>query len=470
MKKPLSLSLLVALALSPSGLAAECHIDADRMAVVNGERTFMLGLYENPDDDAVFEQAVEAGFNLIRAEGTVAALDRLHAKGVYGWVNTGQAIDFSLKADPRSADLDALIGPIKDHPALLVWEVPDEALWNVWYGPVQARIEQEPKKLAARLDAVEDSAQQAALRAKMAEAASLRAQNQHAEADEIMDGIWAALNEVPPFKGIGLAQAPEEENRLRKGMLEGYLYLKGADPAHPVWMNHAPRNSIPQLARFGMAADIVGCDIYPAPANGSGGHSDLADQTLASVGAYTQRMQTSAPEKPVWMVLQGFGWTDLREADQPEDPKRRRPKPEETRFMAYDAIVHGARGLLYWGTYKVEKDSPFWTELLAVVSELHALQDVLSAPDGGAVMQVPLEPTYGSLDRGVLALPKQVGEDLWYLVVNESPYTLTYRLPVASGTESYQVRAEGQAVPVEKGQLRGTIPGYGCQVLAPAGR
>jgi hypothetical protein len=234
-------------------------------------------------------------------------------------------------------------------------------------------------------------------------------------------------------------------------------------------MNHAPRNTIPQLARFGLAADVVGCDIYPVPATGAAGHSDLADRTLSSVGAYTDRMQASAPGKPVWMVLQGFGWNDIRAEDAPDDPKRRRPKPEESRFMAYDAIVRGARGLLYWGTFKVEKDSLFWGELLALVKELNGLQAVLSAPDAGAVMQVPLEPSYGSLDRGVLALPKETDTGTWYIVVNESPYTLTYRLPVDAGNAAWHVYPDGPAVPREKDILRQTIVGYGVQVLAPQG-
>ncbi len=461
--------ILTGLLAAHGALAAECTFDTDRMAIIAGQRTFVLGLYENPAEDAVLDQVANAGFNLVQAQATAESLDRLKSKGLHAWVNTGGAIDFSTKEEPRAAYLDELVNPLKEHPALLVWEVPDEALWNVWYGPVLARIEKEPSELAKRLDVLEDVELQTTLRAKLAESAQLRQENRHLEADAAADGIWEALQETPPYRGISLVNAPAEEDRLRKGLLEGYLHLKTADPAHPVWMNHAPRNTIPQLARFGLAADVVGCDIYPVPATGAAGHSDLADRTLSSVGAYTDRMQASAPGKPVWMVLQGFGWNDIRAEDAPDDPKRRRPKPEESRFMAYDAIVRGARGLLYWGTFKVEKDSLFWGELLALVKELNGLQAVLSAPDAGAVMQVPLEPSYGSLDRGVLALPKETDTGTWYIVVNESPYTLTYRLPVDAGNAAWHVYPDGPAVPREKDILRQTIVGYGVQVLAPQG-
>ena len=142
------------------------------------------------------------------------------------------------------------------------------------------------------------------------------------------------------------------------GMIEGYKRLRQLDPAHPVWMNHAPRNQVAQLAAFNQGADIVGCDIYPVPFTTKVGHSDLAERTAAAVGAYTERMQQSAPGKPVWMVLQGCGWGDIQPQRTDEERKElRRPNWKETRFMAYDAIVRGARGILYWGTHAIEKDS-----------------------------------------------------------------------------------------------------------------
>ena len=49
--------------------------------------------------------------------------------------------------------------------------------------------------------------------------------------------------------------------------------------------------------------------------------------------------------------------------------------------MAYDAIVHGARGILYWGTAYTKRDGTLWGDLLKLVRELADLQRVLSAPD-----------------------------------------------------------------------------------------
>jgi hypothetical protein len=59
--------------------AAPVEIAADRMLLVNGQRTFVLGLYEHPADDAVLRQVAEAGFNLLIGGASREALDRLHA-------------------------------------------------------------------------------------------------------------------------------------------------------------------------------------------------------------------------------------------------------------------------------------------------------------------------------------------------------------------------------------------------------
>jgi hypothetical protein len=61
---------------------------------------------------------------------------------------------------------------------------------------------------------------------------------------------------------------------------------------------------------------------------------------------YADKMrQVAGPARGVWMVLQGFAWEMLREK-QHDANMIRYPTPAETRFMAYQAIVHGATGLL----------------------------------------------------------------------------------------------------------------------------
>lgn len=449
--------------------AAEVHVESDGMLNVNGSRLFVVGLYENPKEDAELARAAKAGFNLVRSSGDVASLDRLHEHQTFAWVNTGMTIDLSETTDARRAALREMTETLNAHPALLVWEVPDEALWNCWYGAQTWRRGTEPAEQRKHINALNDEALRATLRAQQEKVDALYHQGRYAEAESLSDDLWRQLQLEPPRPGYGLGDAPARAQKMCKGMLDGYTLLKELS-GHPVWMNHAPRNQIDQLAAFNKAADIVGCDIYPVPANGKIGHSDLANRHLSCVGDYTRRMAEAAPGKPVWMVLQGFGWGDIQ-PDKSESERRelRRPTLQETRFMAYDAIAQGARGILYWGSHAVEKDSVFYGELLAFVSELRELQPMLAAPDAALNTTTSFEPTLGSVDRDIVVLAKDHGDTPWLLVVNEWTDSLT---GTVSGLESlngvrYRERTSGEQAEVTNGQITLHMPGQSVHILEP---
>ncbi|HET9599870.1 MAG TPA: hypothetical protein VFP65_30120, partial [Anaeromyxobacteraceae bacterium] len=59
---------------------------------------------------------------------------------------------------------------------------------------------------------------------------------------------------------------------------------------------------------------------------------------------------------------------------------RARPDLAESRYMAYAAIIHGARGLLWWGTHTVPDGDPIWLDVAALARELAALGPALLGP------------------------------------------------------------------------------------------
>ncbi len=446
------------------------EVAKDRMLVADGQRTFVLGLYENPSDDSVMRQIADAGFNLIQTTATKEALDRAKSYGLHAWVNTGARMDFSADRETREKDLADLVAMCAGHPALLAWEVPDEALWNCWYGATQWRREQEPVQQKASIDALTDAALAGRLRGMRDEVQRLFTRGEIAASEQKADEIWRALGVEPPNPTLNLSNAQQRAEVMCKGMVAGYKRLKKLDANHPVWMNHAPRNSCAQLAAFNHAADVVGCDIYPVPAYWTG-HSDLMERSCAATGAYTDRMQDAAPGKPVWMVLQGFAWPEIEKNPTPKSiEEKRAPTFDESRFMAYDAIVHGARGILYWGTAYTKRDGALWGDLLKLVRELADLQPVLSAPDARMRIGVELTPTWGSLDHTVRVLPKTAGRDVWLIVVNESDAPLQYTLTGLRRLEGkkYCDPRDKREATVKNGQLRLSISAQGVQVLRPA--
>ncbi len=396
--------------------AAEVAFAPDGMLTIDGERTFLVGLYENPEDDAVLDAAAEAGFDIVRCGGSAECLDRLHARGLYAWVNTGGRIDLGADGNNPDTGLREVVDAVGKHPALAIWEVPDEVLWGCW----------------------------------------LRA---YAEAD-----TWTAKFDA----------YRKRFEAKHAGLLAGYKALKTIDPHHPIWMNHAPCNSREDLAAFNQAADIVGCDIYPIlelpflP-------GDESRKVLGYVGRYTQFMQSAAPEKPVWMVLQGFGWGDLGAGPMTfpllwETHQNRRPTAEEFRYMNYSAIARGARAVLYWGTHRVEKESALWKSILEVVRELDGRRDLLSAPDAALQPELDTRLFVLAQPNGVALLGKQMDDGIWWLAVNELSFPLRYTMLGIEELDgmTYVDVDTGRETKVRRGRASFSIPGYGVQILRPA--
>lgn len=401
-------------------------LNKELMLMVNGQPRFFLGLYENPRDDAVLQEAVEAGFNLIQCAPDIAQLDRVHRLGAMAWVNVGGALDLSDDTAKRRQRLTETVRRVAAHPALLVWEGPDEILWNNWW----VTMEQIRSELGMMRTVAQGKAELEALGSRVRD---LFDRGLYDEFEKVRAKFWQKAGRSAPSAAARVDDAAARVRKSGDGITAGIRALREVDARHVIWLNHAPRSSLADLRLYNRAADMVGCDIYPSPPNLAVGHSDLPDTGLTSVGAYTERMRQAAPGKACAMVLQGFGWRDLREKVSEHEMVvgiGRRPTWAESRFMAYDAIIHGANAIVYWGTAHmkpVEDDgSPasgrprLWHNLLRVARELAALEQALVAPPLKSPV-VRQADTYGSIDgKGILCTARRVDDDFVLLVVNET--------------------------------------------------
>ncbi|MFL5929182.1 MAG: hypothetical protein ACJ77E_19805 [Gaiellaceae bacterium] len=153
-----------------------------------------------------------------------------------------------------------------------------------------------------------------------------------------------------------------------ENLARGYRVVSSLDPAHPLVIIQAPRGSSDALVPYRPAFDIGGADIYPVSYPG-GIHSDLPNNDLSLVGDVTQWIRHAAGTKPVWVTLQ-IAWSGVL----PPDHVPRFPSNHDLRFMAYQAIANGARGLAFFGGHLKQVMSPadasagwnwtFWTESL----------------------------------------------------------------------------------------------------------
>ena len=127
------------------------------------------------------------------------------------------------------------------------------------------------------------------------------------------------------------------------GMQRAHDVIREVDPDHPVLVTHAPRN-VGDLTAYRPTYDICGVDVYPI-AYPPGLHvGDTPTDDLGVVADITRTIAAAAGPKPTWTTLQ-IAWSGIVKPD----ATLRFPSFAQQRFMAYDAIVAGARGLVFFG-------------------------------------------------------------------------------------------------------------------------
>ena len=167
--------------------------------------------------------------------------------------------------------------------------------------------------------------------------------------------LWKVKDEPIP------ASEPPES------LLASYRFIKALDPDHLVWLNHRTLG-IKWWQRYQNACDVSGLDVYPISVPmGLGSH--MGNKEISCVGDYTQLISEAMDgRKPILMILQ-VGWSGA------SPPKHVRVFPtfHQERYMAYQAIIKGANGLLFFGSHDAleGRDAElgfnwtFWNEVLA---------------------------------------------------------------------------------------------------------
>ncbi|MBI2423540.1 MAG: hypothetical protein HYV27_11985 [Candidatus Hydrogenedentes bacterium] len=317
------------------------------------ETRFPIGFYEVPGDAAGLQRMAAAGVNLVRC-GSVKDLDRAHAAGIQGWVS----LPFQSGATEQ---MRADILQYRDHPALVVWEGPDEIVWNFTaYSGLFRDAKVHPYK-----------------------------------------GAWADQDPA------AVAYAKEQAAIILPKINAATALIRELDTRQlPIWINEANDSDAIYVRQYYPNVDITGCDLYPVKAG---------DRDLARMADSTERWNRVGEGRPVWMVLQAFSWSELG-----MDPPRPLAYPsfEESRFMAYDVIAHGAEGILYWGSQFLQSGA-CRAALYAVTGELAALQGFLTAPAMPGISVNLVEAPVLAPQRGVHSIARVHGGEALIVLINE---------------------------------------------------
>jgi hypothetical protein len=221
--------------------------------------------------------------------------------------------------------------------------------------------------------------------------------------ESLLTRIVSALKGHPGLGAWKGADEPAHGHVPAAGCVAVYQHLRSIDPDHPVVIIEAPRGPSPTpgspdtrltvaaVAPYARACDVHGIDIYPVsrPVGLHAGGPPV-NTDLSVVGDVTRLIAQATGRKAIWTTLQ-IAWSGVL----PPHPLVF-PTLLQARFMAYDAIVAGARGLFFFGghlkqamnqadrqrgwnwTYWKNVQQPLLEEL---ISPEHA--PALTAPDSG---------------------------------------------------------------------------------------
>jgi hypothetical protein len=238
--------------------------------------------------------------------------------------------------------------------------------------------------------------------------------------EQIVDG----LKDSP---GLGAWKGADEPlwGRLdANGLVAAYEFIRSRDPNHPIVIIQAPRTrqgvlTAARLRPYAAAGDVHGVDIYPI-SHPPGTHAGRPNKDISVVGDVTEIVAEAAPGKEHWTTLQ-IAWSGML----PPDHVPIFPSLRQERFMAYQAIIAGARGLVFFGGDITKAMSPedaaagwnwtFWqTVLKPVLTELNSdsVGPALVAPAAA----VNVKPNAAD----VRLVARQAGGFLYLIVVRQS--------------------------------------------------
>ena len=179
-------------------------------------------------------------------------------------------------------------------------------------------------------------------------------------------------------------------------------FLKRADPDHPAW---AVVYQLQFLRELTPTFDVIGTDPYPVPNKPL---SMVTDWTLRTDRAFFGR-------RAVWQVPQAFDWGGYR-SRWPGAPEDRMPTVDEMRSMAWQCVVAGANGLVFFSFSGLQKEAhglkfeKAWADVCEVGREIREYIPVLLSVE-------PVPAVAGAPDGLGVRGWRRDGE-IWLLAVN----------------------------------------------------
>lgn len=260
-------------------------------------------------------------------------------------------------------------------------------------------------------------------------------------------GFWRGMNE-PWWAGI-----PAES------LAHANATVKELDSSHAWLTIQAPKGTIADLAPYSAVTDFHGVDVYPV-------RLARKDPDLHAVGRWTETIRRATPNRAVFMTLQicfAGAWNGSTYI---------LPTRVQERFMIYDAIVHGARGLVFYGGHDrcwSERDLAlgwnwtFWDGVLEGLLRELAPGTALNGALAGSTVGLGLRAS----DPQIGLLSRRTDRAVWVIVTRHGKGTKEIRIRGLPGglAAGRMYPAGNRRVPVVRGSFTTRISRWGVQVI-----
>ena len=179
-----------------------------------------------------------------------------------------------------------------------------------------------------------------------------------------------AFKHKPAVLGWNLADDVDNGKRTPNQVLTSHRQVKAADPNHLTYVTGYTN----KIGRFANCSDILAVQTYPIKE----GKWDLSS-TYSKVSL--AREAVAKYNKAVYVNVQAFDWATAK----PDQYKNSRPPTaEEVRNMTYQAILAGAKGIIYYsyhyrgyGGWHLSDNRELWEGMKSLVLEIKQLSPML---------------------------------------------------------------------------------------------
>jgi len=214
-----------------------------------------------------------------------------------------------------------------------------------------------------------------------------------------------------------------------------YELVKKLDPDHPTW---AVLYQVNELAPYLRTADIIGADPYPVP-----------DKSISMAGEWTQLVRKAVGNREaVWMVPQAHNTSLYSET------MHKGPTFDEMRCMAYQCLVNGANGLIFYSFFDLKRDpSGFesrWSDVKKLGNEIKGLTPVLLSSEDTPKVQ--------SSTMNIHFSTKRLDDKIYIIAVNASDKELDAEFVIPTESKSAKVLSEDRSVPIEDYRIKDKFP------------